>query len=142
MRGAIAARDQLTKTVADLLGVASSDMVDEWDDPTLEDVFHEQDPRHPDSPAFVRNTTAARRFAEKLVDRLLFDDDVLLEYVGTEEDDDAPWNAPLVDEHGRPDRALTDREIRDAERRAEPMQVEAEPEPTEYPADKPEEGER
>jgi hypothetical protein len=113
MRGTIAARDQLIKSVADLLGVASSDMVDEWEDGALEGVFHE-----PEGAALVRNTRTAGRFAEKLVDRLLFDDDVLLEYVGTEEDDDAPWNEPLVDDDGIPDRYLTPREIRDQEKRA------------------------
>ncbi|RUQ07020.1 hypothetical protein D8M34_05995 [Microbacterium sp. HSID17254] len=115
MRGTVAARDLLIQSVANLLGVASSDMVDEWNDETLEGVFDE-----PRGAATVRNTPAAGRFAEKLVDRLLFEDDVLLDYVGTEENDDAPWNDPVIDAHGIPDRMLTPREIRDAERAATP----------------------
>lgn len=90
MRGSVNARDELIRSVKSLLGVAADDVSDEWDDARLLHLFHEPIPGN--MHGVVRDAPLAGRFAEKLVDRLLFEDDVLLDYIGEEPDDDAPWN--------------------------------------------------
>jgi len=75
MRGSVAARDALVNSITNLYSVAETDVTDiiaEDLDPMLE--------------------RERRRFVEALVDRMLFDDDILLDWIGEEQDDDKPWN--------------------------------------------------
>lgn len=84
LRGSVAARDALVDSITNLYSVAETDVTDvitEEVDPMLE--------------------RERRRFVEALVDRMLFDDEILLDWIGEEQDDDEPWNdtedaAPLA----------------------------------------------
>lgn len=81
LRDAMVKRDAIIDEMADLIDTAAIDLEDHYEDDTVRRVFNPDDVRRVDDDfrrtlGFVR----ARRFATMLVDRIIIDGTILIDY--------------------------------------------------------------